>query len=383
VGSTSLGESLDPEDLYDLESQIQGRVEESVRRYGGHVAKRLGDGVMALFGAPTAYEDDAERAVLAGLDVQHALDALNAKKRDDLPPLQMRVGITSGVVVAGDLAGTYDVIGDAANVAARLQGAAEVGGVLVGEETMRLARRRVRFGARQKLFLKGKAEPVAAYAALGVREQVGERWEREGTAHTTPLVGREQELETIESPWKRARAGEGQLLTIVGEPGVGKSRLVAEVMAGIMAEAAGPHRVLRSRCLSYGQSVSLWLVADLLRSLCSLTEDAGREAVEARITATVEEILAGRDVIERGIARDVLGDVLGLPPGHSLVAQAGPQIRRNSLIRTLALVLGALPETGPVVLILEDVTLWPIIQTVLTAKVQSRFAAKGHRVARR
>jgi class 3 adenylate cyclase/tetratricopeptide (TPR) repeat protein len=353
VGSTALGDSLDPDALYELTRRVHHQLDEIVQRYEGHIARHLGDGLLVLFGAPVAHENDAERAVLAALAMQNEVGRLNAEGHG--PALGMRIGITSGEVVAGHFTGIYDVIGDAPNVAARLQGAGTVGSVLVGGETMRLARRRIRFGEKLELTLKGKAEPVAAYAVLGVREQVGERWDGgEHAGYAIPLIGRDRELKVMVAAWTRAVAGKGQLLTVVGEPGVGKSRLLAEGIERFGGEGARSHRLLRGRCLSYGQSVSLWLIADLVRSLCSVPEDAGIETVRERVATRAADALVASDGTDQAIARDVLGEVLGLPPGDSLVAQAGPQVRRGALTRILGLVLSALAETGTLLMVLED-----------------------------
>jgi class 3 adenylate cyclase/tetratricopeptide (TPR) repeat protein len=351
VGSTALGESLDPDALYELTQRVHRRLDGIVQRYEGHIARHLGDGLLVLFGAPVAHENDAERAVLAALAMQDEITRLNAAGHD--APLGMRIGITSGEVVAGHFTGIYDVIGDAPNVAARLQGAAGVGGVLVGEETMRLARRRIRFGERQTLVLKGKRSPIVGYLALGLRARVGERWETdEDAGHHTPLVGRRHELETIQAAWTTAEAGEGSILTIVGEPGIGKSRLAAEGVERITTH--GEVRVLRARCLSYGQSVSLWLIADLLRALCSIPEDADLERIREHVAVTVADVLAAGDDADRAIARDVIGEVLGLPPGDSLVAATGSSVRRSALVRIVGLLLSALSARGPLLLLLED-----------------------------
>jgi len=326
-----------------------------IERYGGTIEKYAGDAILALFGVPVAHEDDPERAVLCALGMQQAIGAVaDEVRRRYQREVAMRVGINTGEVVSGswDASGQQQaaVSGDAVNVAARIQAVAEPGRVLVGAETMRLTRRRVQYGSEQLLALKGKREPVSAYPVLGIREQVGERWETTGAV--IPLIGREGEMAQLLASWERVRGGEGQLVTVVGEPGVGKSRLVAEAIKQIGRD--GGVGVLRGRCLSYGQSISLWLISDLLRSLCSVREDSGLEELRDRMVATVEELLAACDAEDRAIAADVLGEVLGLPPAESLVTRAGPQIRRQSLIRILGLLLGALTEQQPLVLVLED-----------------------------
>jgi class 3 adenylate cyclase/tetratricopeptide (TPR) repeat protein len=350
VGSTTLGEQLDPEEVEELVGEVHTIVEESVARYGGHVVRHMGDGVIAIFGAPVAREDDAERAVLAGLEMQQELLSLNARTGRD-QPLQMRVGITSGEVVAGAIAGVYDVIGDAVNTASRLQSEAPAGGVLVGEETMRLAQRRVRFAERRELSLKGKAEPVPAYVVLGLTERLEERWEL--TERLSPLLGRDDELDLMLDAWRRAtREGEGQLLTLIGDAGVGKSRLIAEFTE--RATESAKARVVRARCLSYSQGMSLWLVADLLRSVCSVRDQAPADEARAGLVAAVSGLLASQDRDARAEAVDVLGEAMGLGVSESMVTHAGAQVRRQVLLRALRLLISVLAESSPVLIVLED-----------------------------
>jgi class 3 adenylate cyclase/tetratricopeptide (TPR) repeat protein len=350
VGSTTLGEQLDPEEVEELVGEVHAIVEECVARYGGHVVRHMGDGVIAIFGAPVAREDDAERAVLAAWEMQQRLVSRNAATARERP-LQMRVGITSGEVVAGAIAGVYDVMGDAVNTASRLQSEAPAGGVLVGEETMRLAHRRVRFAERRRLSLKGKAEPVPAYGVLGLRERLEERWEQ--SDRLSPLVGRDNELDLMLDAWRRAsREGEGQLLTLIGDAGVGKSRLIAEFIE--RATESSKPRVVRARCLSYGQGMSLWLVADLLRSVCSIRDQAPADEARAGLVTTITGLLAGQEANARNEAVDVLGEAMGLGVSESLVTHAGAQVRRQVLLRAIRLIISALAESSPVLVVLED-----------------------------
>jgi class 3 adenylate cyclase/tetratricopeptide (TPR) repeat protein len=356
VGFTPLAETLDPEEVREIQAAYFSAMSHQIERYGGLVEKYAGDAVLALFGAPVAHEDDAERAVLCALGMQQAIApvATAAHSRWQVEP-SIRVGVNTGEVVSGswDASGRQDVAvtGDAVNTAARLQAAADPGEVLVGAETMRLTRRRIHHGAVRHLVMKGKQAAVPVYPALGIREEIGERWEE--APMVSPLVGRDRELLQLLDAWTRAQDGEGQLLTLVGEPGVGKSRLVAEALERI-SSARSPMRIIRARCLSYGQEISLWLIADLLRALFGITAQEGLEEVRMKLRRAVGSLLAGTDEAGQAEAADVLGEVLGLPAGESLVAQAGPEIRRQALLRSLRLLLGALSADIPLILVLED-----------------------------
>lgn len=355
VGFTPLSERLDPEEVRDIQTEYFAAMRSQIDRYGGTVQKYAGDAVLAFFGAPVAQEDDAERAVLCALRMQGAIVSVAERIRErwEIHPA-IRVGVNTGEVVSGvwEIGGRIDVdvTGDAVNTAARFQSAAEPGEVLVGAETVRLTRRRIAYGEERHLTLKGKAEPVAAYTALRVREQFGERWEEGERA--TPLIGRDRELAGLLDVWARAQEGEGGMISLVGDAGVGKSRLAAEFLATIQASAAP--QIVRGRCLSYGQEISLWLLADLLRSLCGMREEDGLEKIRRRVGTLVDSLLTGCPTESREEAIDVLGEVVGLSPGNSLVATAGPEIRRAAFIRSLRLVFRALSERAPTLILLED-----------------------------
>jgi class 3 adenylate cyclase/tetratricopeptide (TPR) repeat protein len=244
VGSTALGESTDPEALQALLAQYFGRMSGIVESHGGSVEKFIGDAVMAVFGVPVVHEDDALRACRAAVEM-----------RDVLPELgvQGRIGVNTGEV----LTGTEERLatGDAVNVAARLEQAAEPGEVLIGTETLGLVGAAVEVGDERQLDLKGKSEPVAAHPLLTVSE-AAER------SHASRFVGRARERQQLVDAWDRALAGPRcELVTVVGDPGVGKSRLVAEALAQIDA------RVVRGRCLSYGEGITYWPVVEALKQI--------------------------------------------------------------------------------------------------------------------
>src|SRR5436189_3659664 len=235
---------MDPEDLREVISAYQKCVAETVQRFGGFVAKYMGDGVLVYFGYPQAHEDDAERAVRAGLQLIAAVVGLKAHAS-----LQTRVGIATGLVVVGDLIGTgsaqeQSVVGETPNLAARLQGIAEPNAVVIAESTRRLLGNLFELedlGARD---LKGIAGPLRAWAALRP-SSVESRFEALHASGLTALVGREEELELLLRRWSRAKTGEGQVVLLSGEAGIGKSRLTAAMLERIATE---PHTRLRYFC---------------------------------------------------------------------------------------------------------------------------------------
>ena len=244
TGSTALGERLDPEPLRALLARYFERMRAIVESHGGTVEKFIGDAVMAVFGVPVLHEDDALRAVRAAVEMRNALPELG---------VQGRIGVMTGEVVTG----TEERLatGDAVNVAARLEQAAEPGEILIGAETLRLIRASVEVEAVEPLELKGKGEPVPAYRLLTVAPDVGR-------VFGTPMVGRERQRRTLQDALDATIAdGASHLVTVLGAAGVGKSRLVAEFLAGVDA------RVVRGRCLSYGEGITYWPVVEVLKQL--------------------------------------------------------------------------------------------------------------------
>jgi class 3 adenylate cyclase len=273
TGSTSLGESVDPEALRGLLARYFERMKAIVERHGGTVEKFIGDAVMAVFGVPVLHEDDALRAVRAAAEMRDALPELG---------VQCRIGVTTGEVVTGT--DERLVTGDAVNVAARLEQAAPPGEVLVGAPTYALVGDAAEVELVEPLELKGKAEPVSAYRLVRVRDAPERR-------HEARFVGRERELAILREAWARAQAEKRcELVTVVGDAGVGKSRLVAELLASIEAT------VVRGRCLPYGEGITYWPVVEVLKQLDLLPEDeAAAEAIrsllgETEATTSADEI---------------------------------------------------------------------------------------------
>src|SRR5437588_5338857 len=287
VGSTALGESVDPEALQGLLVRYMERMTAVVESHGGSVEKFIGDAVMAVFGVPAVHEDDALRACRAAVEMREALPELG---------LEGRIGLNSGEV----LTGTEERLatGDAVNVAARLEQAAEPGEVLIGQPTLALVGDGVEVEPLEPLQLKGKAEPVPAYRLLRVHPDGLERRREER------FVGRERELLLVREVWGRVRAEQRcELLTVVGDAGVGKSRLVAEFLGSV--EAA----VVRGRCLPYGEGITYWPVVEVLKQLGLLVSDeAAALAIrsllgESEAATSAEEIAwAFRKTLEQAAA---------------------------------------------------------------------------------
>jgi class 3 adenylate cyclase len=282
TGSTELGESTDPEALRALLARYFERMRGIVEAHGGTVEKFIGDAVMAVFGVPVAHEDDALRACRAAVEMREALLVLG---------IAGRVGVNTGEVVTG----TEERLatGDAVNVAARLEQAAAPGEVLIGAETLRLVAPAVQVEVMRALELKGKAEPVAAYSLVGVRGVLERRF-------ASPMVGREHELARLRAVFGQAVHDRScQLFTVLGTAGVGKSRLAAEFLAG------SDTRVLRGRCLSYGDGITYWPVVEILKQVGGLREGGVARPLQALLgetdrLASAEEIAWGfRKLIEQ------------------------------------------------------------------------------------
>ena len=269
AGSTALGEELDPEVLRGVMNRYFAELRNTIERHGGTVEKFIGDAVMAVFGIPRVQEDDALRAVRAAADIRERLPAIATEVG---VPLRFRTGINTGPVLAGE--GENLAIGDAINVAARLEQAAAPGEIVLGADTLALVRDAVEVEALEPLALKGKSEPVPAYRLLRV-DPAAPGFARHLEA---PLVGRERELAQLRQAWQRTvDESECHLFTLLGAAGVGKSRLVAELMAGVGDDAT----LLRGRCLHYGEGITFW---PLVEALLPAGERAS--ALVNRMTAT-------------------------------------------------------------------------------------------------
>jgi len=260
-GYTAAAERMDPEAVKALVDRTLRVLGEEIERFGGSIDKFIGDNVMGVFGAPVAHEDDPERAVRASLAMQDAMEDANRQSREKYGVgFSLRVGINSGEVMAGAVGDRYTVMGDPVNVAARLQAAGRPDSVTVGESTYRASREAISYERLEPLTLKGKEEPVPAWEATGVLAEP-----RRGSGRAqTPLIGREEEASLLTSLVDRVeREGRPHLVTVIGQAGVGKSRLLRELMINL-AESDDPPTIRRGQCPPYGAGIAYWALAEVL-----------------------------------------------------------------------------------------------------------------------
>ena len=315
VGSTALSARMDPEDLREVISAYQKCVAETVQRFGGFVAKYMGDGVLIYFGYPHAHEDDAERAVRAGLELVAAVSGLKTHAA-----LQTRVGIATGLVVVGDLIGSgasqeQAIVGETPNLAARLQGIGEPNAVVIAESTRKLVGNLFEFQNLGAQDLKGISGPVQAWAALRPAS-VESRFDALHASGVTELVGREEELELLSRRWSRAKTGEGQVVLLSGEPGIGKSRLTAALMERLATE---PHTRLRYFCSPQHTDSALYPIISQMERAAGFTHDETAQAKLNKLDALLTQSFTPRQDAA------LFAEMLSLPnDGRFPDARTGP-----------------------------------------------------------
>jgi predicted ATPase/class 3 adenylate cyclase len=339
VGFTAASDAVDPEDVRARIRPYHQRLREVIERFGGTVEKFVGDAVMAVFGAPVAHEDDAERAVRAGLRILEAIEELNAQ--DASLSLQVRVGINTGEAVvalgARPEEGEGIVTGDVVNTASRLQGAAPVNAVAVSEQTYRATERVFGYAELDHVSVKGKAQPLALYRPLAARARFGSEVTR---THSTPLVGRELEKPLLIATFERAAQQEScQLVTVVGEPGVGKSRLCMELFSYI-EERSDLVIWRQGRCLPYGEGIAFWALGEIVKAECGILESDSPDEVRAKLERAVAE-----DAQDRSWLLARLGPLVGLTGEPAAQEESFTAWRRF---------LEGLAASGPCVLVFED-----------------------------
>jgi class 3 adenylate cyclase/predicted ATPase len=347
VGSTALSARMDPEDLREVISTYQNCVAETVRRLGGFVANYMGDGALVYFGYPEAQEDDAERAVSAGLELIAAVSALKTPAL-----LQTRVGIATGLVVVGDLIGSGSakeqaIIGETPNLAARLQGVAEPNSVIIAESTRKLLGNLFELQDLTLKDLKGIAGPVRAWAALRA-SSVESRFEALHASNLTALVGREEEIELLFRRWSRAKTGEGQVVLLSGEAGIGKSRLTAALLERLATE---PHTRLRYFCSPQHTDSALYPIIGQMERAAGF---AHYDTAQARLDK-IDLLLAKTSTPIQHVA--LFAEMLSLPNDgrYPSLDELKSEQRRQRTLEALTEQMQALSRQNPVVMIFEDV----------------------------
>jgi class 3 adenylate cyclase/tetratricopeptide (TPR) repeat protein len=349
TGSTTLGERLDPESLRQVMTRYFASMREVIEHHGGTVEKYIGDAVMAVFGVPVVHEEDALRAVRAAVEMRSALERLNVRLLEESGvALQARTGINTGpVVVAAGGPSEALVVGDAVNVAARLQTAAAPKQILIGYSTYELVRDAVEVGPAESIEVKGKSEPVVAYSLSAVTvDAEGHRRRLDA-----PMVERDRELAALQQAFDRvSETNSSQLFTILGTAGVGKSRLVAEFLANVRGRA----RVLRGRCRPYGEGITYLPVAEIIRQAAGIDDTQTEEMARKRIG----DLVAGMPesaAVSRGLA--------GLTGLDASAAQ-------EELVWAFRRMLERLADEKPLIVLVDDVhwaepTLLDMVESVV------------------
>ena len=371
-GSTALAEKLDPEDWREIMDGAFQVLIAPVYRYEGTLARLMGDAVLAFFGAPIAHEDDPERACRAALDITAEARRYAEKLRQErgIEGFAVRVGINTGLVVVGevgsDLRVEYTAMGDAVNLAARMESAADPGTVLITAATHRLIAPLFETQALGSIQVKGKAEPVAAYRVLAARAAAGKTRGLAGLE--SPLVGREPECAALSEALACLTAGVGGIVTVVGEAGIGKSRLVAEMRKSMrpQSDQVGHAQWVEGRCLSYGTSIAYWLWLDVLRGLLGVSADAAPTAVRDALRQRVQELCPAGAPEAAGTPDKVPGStdiypflarLMGLPleaGDEAALRQAEDEHLKAATFRAVATFIERSAGQAPLVLACED-----------------------------
>ena len=349
-GSMELLADRDPEEARGILDPVLERMMEAVHRYEGTVNQVMGDGIMALFGAPLAHEDHGIRACYAALRMQETVKRYaESVQRSFGVPIQVRVGVNSGEVVvraiAGDLRMDYSAVGQSTHLAARMEQAAMPGSILISSGTLRLAEGYVQVKPLGKLHVKGLAEPVDAYELTGA-ESVRTRLQAARKRGLTQFVGRDSELEQIDKAWQRAAAGHGQILAVIGEPGVGKSRLFYEFARSHSRES---WQILESGSVSYGKATAYLPVIDLLKGYFKIHDRDDHRAIREKVTG---KLLALDESLKGSIAAILA--LLDTPFGDMEWEKLEPEQRRQRTLDAVKRLLLRESQVQPLLVVFED-----------------------------
>ena len=349
VGFTPLSEKMDPEEVGDLIRPAIDIMAEEIHRYEGTIAQFLGDGLMALFGAPLAHEDAPHRALYSALAIQRRLGAYGRELESRGISFKMRIGVNTGLVIVGrigdDLTMEYTALGDTVNMASRMESSAEPGTVQIAENTYRLTQGYFDFFDLGEITVKGKEEPVHAYRVLGILPARG-RISASLARGLSPFVGREKELDQLSDRYHQAREGSGQVVGIVGEPGVGKSRLLLQFRE-LLPE--GEYTYLEGGCIHYGEAIAYLPILDILRSYFAIHEGEKGEASKRKMEHKLSSL--------GGHLQDILPplqELLSLEVEDQGYLNLQPAQRRERIFEAIRHLLVAESQTHPLILALED-----------------------------
>ena len=355
-GYTAIAEQLDPEVTKSLVDRALKRLSREVTDRGGHIDKLIGDNVMAIFGAPVAHEDDPERAVRAGLAMQSAMSEVNADLEARAASrgieLTLRVGINSGEVLAGAVGDQYTVIGDAVNVAARLETESTVGAVTVGESTRRSTTAAIEYRELEPLRLKGKSQPIPAWEAM---RPLDSEATHASSRVAGPFIGRDEELALLASLFERSvRESRPYLVTVFGEAGVGKSRLLSE-LAESLKERFAQVETLVGHSPAYGTSTTYAALGEILRERFGVSRAEASSVGAHKLAAGIEELAEGTgELVDATRAATLIARVVGIDePGEA--EEEDPEQVRDQIFAATRLVLQLLSTIRPIVVAFEDV----------------------------
>ena len=358
VDSTKLAELIDPEDWTVIINEAFDLMSRAVFHYEGTIAQLQGDALLAFFGAPVAHEDDPERAIFAALDMLESIeDFANQLRATQGIEFHIRVGVNSGPVMVGnvgsDLRYEYTALGDAVNVAARMQTAAQPGTIVITEMTRRLTGDNFELEDLGALEVKGKAEPIQAFRVLGRKAAPARRRGLAAVGLDSPMVGRDEPLSRLLAAFEVVRAGRGRVAFVVGEPGIGKSRLLAELRAAVLAPPSTA-RWVEGRCVSYGRNLPYHLLIDLLRSILGISFSATEADARATLDRELDDLL-GAERAEVADTAPYLAHLLGLPlRADEAIQTEVPDVLQSRYAAATHRLLRALAARGPLVLVCED-----------------------------
>jgi class 3 adenylate cyclase/tetratricopeptide (TPR) repeat protein len=342
VGFTARSDRADPEDVRALLLPFHAGLKETIERFGGTVDKFIGDAVLGVFGAPTAHEDDPERGVRAAIAILSAVERLN-RSNSDLD-IAVRIGMNTGEAAvtfsSGPVIGEA-LAGDVVNTASRLEGIAPVGGIVVGEATQRASSRSIEYEELEPVQVKGKADPIPVWRVVGLRDEASAT---EQQRRVETFVGRVQELAELQTLWEAVVSERaGRLVTLVGAPGIGKTRLVGQLQRVL----PGRVRWLQGACLPYGEGVTFWALREIMSNLAGIAEGDDRTVVAGKLRAAIESLVS-----EPGDVGWLAGR---LEPLFGVEDAQGGRLDRGELFTAWRRVLEELADGAPLVLVVEDV----------------------------